>query len=70
VSSERPFVPRIVYVTSSFIAGLHAVWLALVTLLLWAHRERLVALKAKIAARLTRRPAVPDPTTATEAPPF
>jgi len=70
VSSERPFVPRIVYVTSTFIAGLHAVWLALVALLVWAHRDRLIALKAKIADRLTRRPTIPDPTNAREAPPF
>ena len=70
VSSERPFVPRIVYVTSTFIAGLHAVWLALVALLVWAHRDRLIALKAKIADRLTRRPTIPDPTDAREAPPF
>jgi hypothetical protein len=70
VSSERPFEPRIVYVTSTFIAGLHAIWLALVALLVWAHRDRLVALKVRIAERLTRRPAAPDPTTAPEAPPF
>jgi len=70
VSSERPFVPRILYVTSTFVAGLHAVWLALVALLVWAHRERLLVLKAKIAERLRRRPAAPDPTTAAEAPPF
>jgi hypothetical protein len=72
VSSERPFVPRIVYVTSTFIAGLHGVWLLFVALLVWAHRDRLAVLKAKIAERLTRRPAAPDPTTTpvTEAPPF
>jgi hypothetical protein len=70
VSSERPFVPRIVYITSTLVAGLHAVWLVLVALLVWAHRDRLLALKAKIAERLTRRPTTPDPTTAPEAPPF
>jgi hypothetical protein len=70
VSSERPFNPRVLYVTSSFLGGLHAVWLALVALLVWAHRDRLAVLKAKIVARLTRRPAIPDPTTAPEAPPF
>ena len=70
VSSERPFVPRIVYVTSTFIAGLHALWLAFVALLVWAHRERLLALKAKVVERLRRRPTAPDPTTAAEAPPF
>jgi hypothetical protein len=70
VSSERPFAPRVVYVTSAFVAGLHGVWLGLVALLLWAHRDRLLALKARIAERLTRRPVAPDPTTAPEAPPF
>jgi hypothetical protein len=70
VSSERPFVPRVLYVTSTVIAGLHVVWLGLVALLLWAHRERLLALKAKIVERLTRRPTAPDPTTLPEAPPF
>jgi hypothetical protein len=70
VSSERPFQPRIVYVTSTVIAGLHALWLLLVALLVWAHRDRLVLLKARIVARLSRRPTAPDPTTAPEAPPF
>jgi len=70
VSSERPFVPRVVYVTSTFIAGLHAVWFALVALLVWAHKVRLLALKAKVIERLRRRPTPQDPTTATEAPPF
>lgn len=70
VSSERPFAPRVVYVTSTFLAGLHALWLALVALLVWAHKGRLLALKSRIAERLTRRPTAPDPTTAPEAPPF
>lgn len=70
VSSERPFAPRVVYVTSTFIAGLHAVWLGLVALLLWAHKDRLLALKTKIAERLSRRSSAPDPTTARESPPF
>jgi hypothetical protein len=71
VSSERPFVPRVVYVTAAFVGVLYAAWLALMGLLVWEHRERLVALKAKIEGRLARRPALsPDPATATEAPPF
>ncbi len=72
VSSERPFVPRVVYVTSTFIAGLHGVWLAVVALLVWAHRGHLVALKGQIVERLRRRPTSPDPTSpaAREAPPF
>src|SRR5690606_16601849 len=52
VSTERPFVPRVLYVTSALVAGLHAAWLGLVALLVWAHRERLHALKSRIVARL------------------
>ena len=70
VSTERPFEPRIVYVTSSFVGFLHAAWLVLMALLVWAHRDRLAALKAKIVERLSRRPSAPDPTTAPETPPF
>lgn len=70
VSAERPFVPRIVYITSTTALGLQAAWLALVGLLVWAHRDRLLALKAKVAERLTRRPTAPDPTATPEAPPF
>jgi hypothetical protein len=70
VSNERPFEPRVFYVTSSFLGALHLVWLVLLGLLLWSHKDQLAALKAKIADRLTRRPTPPDPTTAAEAPPF
>ncbi len=70
VSSERPFVPRVIYVTSTLVGALHAVWLGLVALLLWAHRDRIVALKARIVERLGRRAAMPEPTPAEEAPPF
>jgi hypothetical protein len=70
VSSERPFVPRIVYVTSTFIGGLQVAWLVLVALLAWIHRDVFIALKAKVVERLRRRPVAPDPTMATEAPPF
>lgn len=70
VSNERPFVPRVIYVTSTLVTSLHAVWLGLVALLVWAHRERLSALKAKLVERLMRRPKVPDPTTLPESSPF
>ncbi|HVJ89840.1 MAG TPA: hypothetical protein VM580_08545 [Labilithrix sp.] len=70
VSKERPFSPRVVYVTSTFIRGLYVLWFSLIAVLVWAHRERLAVLKAKIAERLTRRSVAPDPTTAKEAPPF
>jgi hypothetical protein len=68
VTPEHPFVPRVVYVTSGTIGFLHLVWLALVALLGWAHRDRLLALKQRLIERITRRPA--DPQTAAEAPPF
>lgn len=61
VSQERPFVPRIVYVTSTFIGFLHLVWLGLVGLLVLAHRDKLALLKTKIAERLARRPEAMDP---------
>ena len=71
VSQERPFVPRILYVTSTLLALLYAAWLALVGLLVWAHRTQLAVVKARVLDRIRRRPSpTPDPATATEAPPF
>jgi hypothetical protein len=66
VTQQRPFVPRIVYMTSTLVGILHAVWIALVAALAWAHRDRLAELKAQLIARLTRRPdplapATPEP---------
>lgn len=61
VSQERPFVPRIVYVTSTFIGFLHLVWLGLVGLLVFSHRDKLALIKAKIALRLARRPEATEP---------
>lgn len=52
---ERPLVPRVVYVTSSLVAILHVGWLGLLGLLTWAHREKLLALKARVVERLGRR---------------
>lgn len=75
VSQERPFTPRIVYVTSTLVGFLHLVWLALVGVLVFTHRDKLAALKAKIVERLSRRPeAAADAPALTsseaEAPPF
>ncbi len=75
VSQERPFTPRIVYVTSTLVGVLHLAWLALVGALVFTHRDKLAALKAKIVERLARRPeaaAGPAALTSTEAeaPPF
>lgn len=70
VSNERPFEPRVVYVTTSFLTSLQIAWLFLVGLLVWAHKDRLQVLKTKLVERLSRRSAPPDPTTAPETPPF
>jgi hypothetical protein len=59
VTQQRPFHPRILYVTSTLVGIMHAAWIALVAALLWSHRDRLAALKAKIIERLTRRPDSP-----------
>lgn len=61
VSQERPFVPRIVYVTSTLLGFLHLVWLGLVGMLVLAHKNELALLKAKIALRLARRPEATEP---------
>lgn len=56
VTRERPFVPRILYVTSGTCAFLHLVWLSVVGFLVWSHKEKIAALKAKAMERLGRRP--------------
>ncbi len=53
---ERPLTPRVVYMTRTFVAILHLGWAALVALLAWAHRAELLGLKARVVARLSRRP--------------
>lgn len=73
VSRERPFVPRIVYVTSSLVAVLHLVWATLLLALGWMHKDRVIAWKDAAVSRLMRRPQ-PDatgmPTLEEPAPPF
>ncbi len=66
VTKERPFVARVVYMTSTTIAILHFVWLALVAALAFLHRDRLAALKAALIEKVTRRadptaPPIADP---------
>jgi hypothetical protein len=56
VTLERPFQPRIVYVTSTLVGILHVIWIALLALLAWAHRDALAALKLKLVERLVRKP--------------
>lgn len=60
VTAERPFVPRIVFVTSTFVGLLHVGWMCLAALLAYAHKDALVALRDRIAKRLSRKPGV-DP---------
>lgn len=70
VTKERPFAMRVFYVTSNLLAALQLLWLVMVGLLGWLHRDRLALLKARIFERLTR---TPDPTVAPVAdatPPF
>ncbi len=69
VTRDRPVRTRVVYVTSTVVAALHLTWAALVVLLVWAHRDRLLVLKDRIASRLRRR--AEDPALSTlERPPF
>lgn len=70
VTRERPFVPRIFYVTSSLLALLHVAWFGLASAVVWAHRERLAQLKQRIVARLGRRPEPKPIMPPREAPPF
>jgi hypothetical protein len=58
VTQERPFVPRVIYVTSALVGIFNAIWIALMASLVWAHRERLAELKAKIIDRISRRPEI------------
>lgn len=61
VTKERPFVARVVYMTSTTVAILHFFWLALVGALAYLHRDRLALLKAALIDRITKRtdPAAP-----------
>lgn len=70
VSGQRPFSPRVLYVTDTFVTVLQVGWLALLAVLVVLHKGWLLALKDKIVARLTRRSSAPDPITTPEAPPF
>src|SRR5690606_278662 len=56
VTQERPFTPRIVYVTSTLVFAFHLAWLALAAALVLLHKHHLVALRSRIVERLGRRP--------------
>ncbi len=55
VTSKRPFVPRLVYATSSFFVGLEIAWLGVLGMLVFAHRTQLAALVNRVKVRLSRR---------------
>jgi hypothetical protein len=57
VTSKRPFVPRLVYATPAFFAGLEIAWLGVLGMLVYAHRAAIAGLLARAKERLTRRPA-------------
>ncbi|HEY2513193.1 MAG TPA: hypothetical protein VGI39_20130 [Polyangiaceae bacterium] len=55
VTSQRPFVPRLLYVTPALLAALEVAWLGLVGALAYAHRQGLAALWVRVKERLARR---------------
>jgi hypothetical protein len=61
VSKERPFTPRLVYVTHAVLLALELAWVAILALLVYAHRAQLVALWPIVKGRLARRPEPPAP---------
>lgn len=55
VTSRRPFVPRLIYVTPALLAGLEIAWFGLVGALAFAHRQGLAAAWTRVKERLSRR---------------
>ena len=55
VTSQRPFVPRLLYATPSLLACLEVAWLGLMAMLVHAHRSALAGLLARVRERLSRR---------------
>ena len=56
VSKERPFTPRLLYVSRVALYLLELGWAAIAFLLLLSHKDKLVALWPIVRERLTRRP--------------
>lgn len=56
VSAERPFRPRLVYITTTTLNVIHAAWLVLCAWLLLLHRVPLMGLAQRAIARLRHRP--------------
>ncbi len=59
VTSQRPFVPRIVYATQALFTGLELLWLGVVGMLVYAHRPSLTKVIERVRERLARR--APEP---------
>jgi hypothetical protein len=55
VTSQRPFVPRLLYATPALLTLLQAAWLGAVALLVLAHRGGLGRLFVRLRERLSRR---------------
>jgi hypothetical protein len=55
VTSKRPFAPRLFYATPTLFAGLEILWLALLGMLVFAHRVGLKGLLVRVRERLSRR---------------
>jgi hypothetical protein len=71
VTKERPFTPSVVYVTTTGLAPLVALWLVSVAWLAWAYRREGARLVRVVRERLARTPAThaSDPVPAPPAPP-
>jgi hypothetical protein len=55
VTSQRPFVPRLLYATPALLWALEVAWLGVATMLAFAHREALSRLALRVRERLSRR---------------
>ena len=62
VSAERPFRPRLLYITTTTLTVIEVAWIALSGWLLLMHRAVIVLFAAKVRDRLRRRPDAPIPT--------
>jgi hypothetical protein len=61
VTRERPFRPRLLYVTAWVLWPLGIGWLGCVAALVWAHRDGLKRLRDRVRERLDRKPVEQGP---------
>jgi hypothetical protein len=57
VTRERPFTPRLVYVTTAALLPFAGLWVLSIVALLFAHRAKIVALRARLRELLAPPPA-------------